>query len=131
MRQGAHVAGNVVAALGQGERRPFSFKTLGLVVDLGRRQAVAKILGVKLWGSPAWFCTRGYHLMAIPGIARRLRLVIDWTADLFFHRDSAQWIPARLPRLSLAAVRDPEAVEISIRTATARTGVEAGSSEAD
>jgi NADH:ubiquinone reductase (H+-translocating) len=52
MRQGARLAHNIAAALGQGERKPFTFKTLGMVVDLGRRQAVAKILGVKLRGFP-------------------------------------------------------------------------------
>jgi NADH:ubiquinone reductase (H+-translocating) len=116
MRQGTHAARNVAAALGHGRRRPFRFRTIGLVVDLGRRQAVAKILGVKLRGSPAWSCARGYHLMAIPGVGRRLRLLIDWTVDLFFRRDSAEWIPPRLPRLSLAALRDPDAVEVSIRS---------------
>ena len=51
MRQGSIVANSVAAALGVGERRRFTFKTLGLVVDLGRRrQAVAKILGIKLRG---------------------------------------------------------------------------------
>ena len=116
MRQGTHAARNVAAALGNGRRRPFRFRTIGLVVDLGRRQAVAKILGVKLRGSLAWSCARCYHLMAIPGVGRRLRLLIDWTVDLFFRRDSAEWIPPRLPRLSLATLRDPEAVEVSIRS---------------
>ena len=124
MRQGAHVAGNVAAALGHGKRRPFAFKTIGLVVDLGRRQAVARILGVKMRGFPAWFCARSYHLMAIPGIGRRMRLLLDWTVELFFRRDSAEWIPPRLPRLSLAVIRDPEAVEVSIPAATARDGEE-------
>jgi NADH:ubiquinone reductase (H+-translocating) len=118
MRQGNRVAGNVAAALGNGERRPFTFKTLGLVVDLGRRQAVAKILGVKLRGSVAWFCARAYQLMAIPGMRRRIRLLIDWTVELFFRRDSAEWIPPRLPRLSLAVIRDPDAVEFSVNAAT-------------
>jgi NADH:ubiquinone reductase (H+-translocating) len=118
MRQGNRLANNVASALGHGERRPFTFKTLGLVVDLGRRQAVAKILGVKLRGPIAWFCARTYHLMAIPGIHRRIRLLIDWTVDLFFARDSAEWIPPRLPRLTLAVLRDPGAVEVSLNTPT-------------
>jgi NADH:ubiquinone reductase (H+-translocating) len=124
MRQGEHVAGNVAAALGHGRPRPFKFKTIGLVVDLGRRQAVAKILGVKLRGFWAWFCARSYHLMAIPGVRRRLRLVLDWTVELFFSRDSAEWIPPRLPRLSLGVLRDPESVEISMKAPTAHDGQE-------
>jgi NADH dehydrogenase len=117
MRQGVRVAGNVAAAMGHGDRRAFTYKTLGLVVDLGRHQAVAKILGVKLRGPLAWFCARTYHLMAIPGRRRRLRLLLDWTVELFFARDSAEWIPPRMPRLSLAVVRDPDAVEVSVRPA--------------
>lgn len=42
---------------------------------------------------------------------------LDWTVELFFRRDSAEWIPPRLPRLSLAVVRDPEAVEVSMKAA--------------
>jgi NADH dehydrogenase len=115
MRQGTRVADNVAAALGHGERKPFTFKTIGLVVDLGRRKAVARILGVKLRGFPAWFCARGYHLMAIPGVGRRIRLALDWGVDLFYSRDSAEWIPPRLPRMSLAVFEDPEGVEVSFR----------------
>jgi hypothetical protein len=74
---------------------------------------------VKLRGSVAWFCARTYHLMAIPGIRRRIRLLIDWTVDLFFARDSAEWIPPRLPRLTLGVLRDPGAVEVSLNPATA------------
>jgi hypothetical protein len=55
--------------------------------------------------------------MAIPGRRRRLRLLLDWTVELFFARDSAEWIPPRMPRLSLAVVRDPDAVEVSVRPA--------------
>jgi NADH:ubiquinone reductase (H+-translocating) len=115
MRQGTRVAANVAAGLGSGSPRPFKFKTIGIVVDLGRRRAVAKILGVKLRGFPAWFCARTYHLMAIPGIGRRIRLVLDWTVEIFYPRDSAEWIPPRMPRLSLGVVRHPEAVEISMK----------------
>jgi NADH dehydrogenase len=117
MRQGTRLAGNVAAALGHGRKRPFTFKTLGLVVDLGRRQAVAKILGVKLRGFPAWFCARGYHLMAIPGATRRLRLLLEWIVQGFFRRGSAEWIPPTLPRLSLAVIRDPDAVEMTMKSA--------------
>jgi NADH:ubiquinone reductase (H+-translocating) len=122
MRQSDCLSNNIAAALGHGKQRPFAFKTLGLVVDLGRRQAVAKILGVKLRGLPAWGCARAYHLMAMPGHARRARLLLEWAVELFFRRDSAEWIPARMPRLSLAVIRDPGAVEVLLKTATAHKG---------
>jgi NADH dehydrogenase len=90
IRQGRRVAGNVGAALGHGRARPFTYRTLGVFVDLGRHQAVAEMVGIRLRGFPAWFAARTYHLAAMPGVARRLRLVTDWTVGLFFRRSSPE-----------------------------------------
>jgi NADH dehydrogenase len=88
MRQGKLAADNIAATLGHGRLRPFRYKTLGLFVDLGRNKAVANVAGVKLRGLAAWFGARTYHLMMIPGIGRRLRLMADWTVGLLFGRPS-------------------------------------------
>jgi NADH:ubiquinone reductase (H+-translocating) len=90
IRQGRVAADNVAAALGGRKPRPFRYRTLGVFVDMGRHQAVATMLGVKLRGFPAWFAARTYHMLMMPGNARRLRLVVDWTVGLFFGRASAE-----------------------------------------
>src|SRR5215210_7047148 len=93
IRQGRTVARNVAAALGDGHsgrKRPFTYKTLGVFVDMGRHQAVAETLGIKWRGFPAWFLARTYHLSQMPGLKRRLRLVTDWTVGLLFGRDSSE-----------------------------------------
>jgi NADH dehydrogenase len=90
LRQGRLAADNVAAVLGHGRVRKFKYKTLGVFVDLGRHQAVAEMVGVKLSGFPAWWAARTYHLALMPGAARRLRLVIDWTVGLLFGRASAE-----------------------------------------
>src|SRR3954466_507232 len=84
LRQGKVAADNVAATLGHGKGRQFRYKTLGVFVDLGHNQAVATMLGVKLRGFPAWFAARTYHLMAMPGVGRRARLVVAWTGGLLF-----------------------------------------------
>jgi NADH dehydrogenase len=89
LRQGRAVAGNVAAALGAGTERPFSYKTKGVVAALGRHRGVAAVMGVKLRGFPAWFAARTYHLAAMPGNRRRMRLMSDWTLAMMFNRDSA------------------------------------------
>ena len=61
-----------------------------MFVDLGRQQAVAEMLGVKLSGFPAWWAARTYHMAMMPGTARKLRLIVDWTVGLFFGRASAE-----------------------------------------
>jgi NADH:quinone reductase (non-electrogenic) len=90
LRQGKRAAKNVAATIGNGRVRPFTYKTLGAFVDLGRFQAVASTVGIKWRGFPAWFLARSYHLAAMPSFRRQLRLVADWTVDLLFPRDASE-----------------------------------------
>jgi NADH:ubiquinone reductase (H+-translocating) len=90
LRQGKVAADNVAAALGNGKLQRFRYKTLGVFVDLGRNEAVAVMLGVRLKGFPAWFAARTYHLALMPGVGRRARLMADWTVGLFFGRSSSE-----------------------------------------
>ena len=90
LRQGKVAADNVAAVLRGGKPRPFRYRTLGVFVDMGRHKAVATILGVKLRGFPAWFAARTYHMAMMPGAARRLRLIADWTVGLLFGRAAAE-----------------------------------------
>jgi NADH dehydrogenase len=90
LRQGRLVGTNVAAALGHGRLKKFTYKTLGVFVDMGRHQAVAEMLRVRIRGFPAWFAVRTYHLALMPGYTRRLRLTLDWTVGLFFGRASAE-----------------------------------------
>src|SRR5690606_23823808 len=53
LRQGRHVAENVIATLRGRPTRPYVHKDLGLVVDLGGTDAVSKPLGFELHGLPA------------------------------------------------------------------------------
>jgi NADH dehydrogenase len=87
IRQGRRVASNVAAAIGHGRPRPFRYKTRGVFVDMGRNKAVANMAGVKVRGFPAWCAARSYHLLMMPGLGRKFRLLTDWTVGLFFGRD--------------------------------------------
>jgi NADH dehydrogenase len=90
LRQGRTVGRNVAAALGAGRPKPFSYKTLGVFVDMGHQKAVAETAGIKWRGFPAWFLARTYHMIMMPGVKRQLRLVVDWTVDLAFGRDASE-----------------------------------------
>jgi NADH dehydrogenase len=92
IRQAKVAAHNVAAALGaeRGVKKAFTYKTLGVFVDMGRYQAVASTMGIKWRGFPAWFLARTYHLAMMPGNRRRVRLVADWTVGLLFGRDSSE-----------------------------------------
>ena len=90
LRQAKVAADNVAGAMGNGHRRPFRYRTLGVFVDMGRHKAVASTLGIKWRGFPAWFLARSYHLVMMPGVKRQLRLVTDWTVGLLFGRDASE-----------------------------------------
>jgi NADH dehydrogenase len=94
VRQGRLVARNVAATLGNGRTRPFRYRTKGVVAELGSKQAVALTFGVRWRGLPAWFVARTYHLLLMPGIGRKLRLLMDWNVALLFGRDTSA--PGRL-----------------------------------
>jgi NADH:ubiquinone reductase (H+-translocating) len=83
-RQGKVAGINVAASLGYGNRRPYRHRDLGFMVDLGGTKAVADPLHVPIRGWPAHLLTRGYHLFALP--ANRLRVLLDWSADLVTKR---------------------------------------------
>jgi len=104
IRQGRRVAENVAAAVRGGSPRPFRYRTLGVFVDMGQHKAVATVLGVRLRGLPAWFAARTYHLFMMPGVARKVRLGLDWGVGLFFGRGSAELGQLGHP----AALREPD-----------------------
>jgi NADH dehydrogenase len=104
IRQGRRVAENVAATMRGRTPTPFRYRTLGVFVDMGRHKAVATILGVRLRGFPAWFAARTYHLMMMPGVARKIRLGLDWGVGLSFGRGSAELGQLGHP----AALREPD-----------------------
>jgi NADH:quinone reductase (non-electrogenic) len=87
IRQGRLAARNIAAAQRGGRPRPFRYRTKGVVAELGRNQAVAITFGVRWRGLAAWLIARSYHLLLMPGLGRKLRLLIDWNVALLFGRD--------------------------------------------
>jgi NADH dehydrogenase len=69
------------------EPYPFTFQGLGELASIGHHSAVADIMGMRFSGLLAWFMWRTIYLMKLPGLNRKLRVMIDWTLDLFFPRD--------------------------------------------
>ncbi|MDH6125084.1 NAD(P)/FAD-dependent oxidoreductase [Kitasatospora sp. GP82] len=77
-RQGRAAADNLVAALRNQPLQPYYHKDLGLVVDLGGKDAVSKPLGIELKGVPAQLVARGYHIMAMRTNASKFRVGANW-----------------------------------------------------
>ncbi|MET9573940.1 NAD(P)/FAD-dependent oxidoreductase [Streptomyces sp. DT199] len=78
LRQGKHVADNVIASLRGQALKPYVHKDLGLVVDLGGTDAVSKPLGIELRGLPAQVVARGYHWSALRTNVAKTRVMTNW-----------------------------------------------------
>jgi NADH dehydrogenase len=87
VRQGRVVAENIIAAVRGQPTRPFAFSSIGQLVPLGRRCAIAEIFGLKFRGVFAWWLWRTLYLSKLPGLERKIRVALDWTLDLFLPRD--------------------------------------------
>lgn len=91
IRQARVAARNMAAGLGVGKGDRFTYKSRGFFVNLGQYKAVLiGPFGIKGSGFLAWWAARTYHLSQMPGVARKVRAVLDWTAGLPFRRDTAE-----------------------------------------
>ncbi|MDQ4069567.1 MAG: NAD(P)/FAD-dependent oxidoreductase, partial [Actinomycetota bacterium] len=90
VRQAKVCAQNAAAVLGVGEATAFRYRNRGLAVTLGRNQGTAQVYRLTFTGAMAWFMGRSYHLIMMPGLARKVRVVADWTMAMLFPRDLSQ-----------------------------------------
>jgi NADH dehydrogenase len=90
VREGPLVARNIAAELGIGTARPFRYRARVAFVNLGRHKAVGRLGPKKFRGFVAWWMARTYHMSRIPGLARKIRAIVDWTVGLPFRRDVAE-----------------------------------------
>jgi NADH dehydrogenase len=101
MRQGKKVADNVIATLRGEPLAPYVHKDLGLVVDLGGKDAVSKPLGIELRGVTAQAVARGYHWSALRTNVAKTRVATNWllnavAGDDFVRTGFQAHRPARL-----------------------------------
>ena len=99
IREAATVARNIAAQLGGRPVRHFHFDSLGALCVVGHQTACAEFRvpftrskSVRFSGLLAWLMWRGIYLSKLPGMERKIRVLMDWTIELFFPRDIVQTI---------------------------------------
>lgn len=98
VRQARRLALNIRAFLRGKPLKPYRHAYAGSVASLGLHRGVAYVYRVKLTGWPAWFLHRTYHLMRVPTLNRKVRVVADWTLALFFPREIVSLGTVERPR---------------------------------
>ena len=99
IREAATVARNIAAELGGRPLKNFHFDSLGALCVVGHQTACAELRvpftrskSVRFSGLLAWLMWRGIYLSKLPGMERKIRVLMDWTIELFFPRDIVQTI---------------------------------------
>lgn len=90
VRQGPHLARNILRVLDGEAPEPYHYHSKGMLVSLGTLRGVGSVVGVRVTGAVAWFLWRGYYLSQLPTLERRIRVGVDWLVDLFLPRDIVQ-----------------------------------------
>jgi len=111
LREGVTVAKNIEAMILDRSLKPFRFKMLGQLASIGHHTGVAMVFGIKFSGFIAWWFWRSVYLMKLPRLAKKLRVMVSWTLDLFFGQEIEQMI----------TVRDIEALSGQLARIRART----------
>jgi NADH:quinone reductase (non-electrogenic) len=111
LREGVTVAKNIEATILDGSLKPFRYKMMGQLASIGHHTGVAMVFGIKFSGFIAWWFWRSVYLMKLPRLAKKLRVMVSWTLDLFFGQEIEQMI----------TVRDIEALSGQLARIRART----------
>ncbi|HYZ49551.1 MAG TPA: FAD-dependent oxidoreductase, partial [Nitrososphaeraceae archaeon] len=89
IREGAIVANNIITSI-EGrleDRKVFDYKTKGMMASIGKRTGIGNLLGIEVQGLLAWLIWRSYYLVHLPTLQKKIRVLADWTLDMFFKRD--------------------------------------------
>ncbi|MGQ0795086.1 MAG: NAD(P)/FAD-dependent oxidoreductase [Nitrosopumilaceae archaeon] len=81
---------NLRSLIKKGEKKKFVYLSKGQMAIIGKRTGIATVFGINLHGFLAWWIWRSIYLSKIPKLDKRIRILLDWTVDLFFDRDIAR-----------------------------------------
>ncbi|HZC49259.1 MAG TPA: FAD-dependent oxidoreductase [Nitrososphaeraceae archaeon] len=89
IREGTAVANNIISMI-EGKiknKKIFDYKTKGMMATIGKRNGVGTLVGIEVQGFTAWWIWRTYYLANLPTFQKKIRVMADWTLDIFFKRD--------------------------------------------
>ena len=98
LREARTLARNLHAKWRGRSLTPFHFDSLGALCVVGHQTACAELIVpyinkvLRFSGLFAWLLWRGIYLSKLPGLERKVRVLVDWTVELFFPRDIVQTI---------------------------------------
>jgi NADH:quinone reductase (non-electrogenic) len=104
LREAKTLAYNIHASVHGRPLTPFHFDSLGALCVVGHHTACAELAipffsgrSLRFSGLLAWLMWRAIYLAKLPGLERKVRVLVDWVIELFFPRDIVQTIEFGTP----------------------------------
>ena len=99
LREAKTLAHNIHASVHGQSLTAFHFNSLGALCVVGHHTACAELAvpfsggkTLRFSGLLAWLMWRAIYLAKLPGLERKVRVLVDWVIELFFPRDIVQTI---------------------------------------
>jgi NADH dehydrogenase len=99
LREATTLAHNIHASIKGRPLKPFHFNSLGGLCVVGHHTACAELTiplarqnTVRFSGLLAWLMWRAIYLSKLPGLERKVRVLMDWVIEIYFPRDIVQTI---------------------------------------
>ncbi|MEM2140838.1 NAD(P)/FAD-dependent oxidoreductase [Nitrososphaera sp.] len=87
IREAQVAAQNILLSMQCKGMKRFDYDSNKQMAVIGEKKAIARFAGFKLYGIAAWWLWRAVYLQKLPMLKKRLRVLFDWTIDMFFDRD--------------------------------------------
>ena len=114
LREGRTLARNIRRSLAGKAPEPFHFDSLGALCVVGYQTACAELTvpfsrgkQVRFSGLLAWMMWRGIYVSKLPGLERKIRVLVNWTFELFFPRDIVQTGQVQAAYAEVRRLRQP------------------------
>jgi NADH dehydrogenase len=91
------LAHNVHASVRGRPLKAFHFDSPGTLSVVGHRRACAEIKGLRLSGLVGWLAWGAFYLPKLPGLERKVGVLVDWLMESFFSRDIVQTVKFEQP----------------------------------
>jgi len=138
LREGNHLGDNLAKILRSAEPSEYKHKNIGAIASLGMYKGVAQMFGrIKVRGFLAWVLHRTYHVLAMPTLNRKVRIMAGWTGSLLFRREVVALGTLHDPRAEFRAASVPpkpspvEPVDPAISKDAPKPGVTAEAPKTD
>ncbi len=108
MQEGRTAADNILSSIAGRPMKAFRYRDKGTMATIGKRKAVASVIGLEFTGFVAWVAWLFVHILLLAGYRNRISVFFDWSWSYLFSRRGARLITGGQWRTTADPPRPPD-----------------------